>query len=86
MFIVSIEFAANNYLYFIFTVLFSKTKLLYICEIIIYLSSENEVFMAEIPEFPRRMIHGNTLEDALKIPRKEFNYGLIQPENSATLY
>jgi hypothetical protein len=42
--------------------------------------------MAEIPEFPRCMVHGNTLGDALKIPRKEFNYELIQPENSATLY
>ena len=35
-------------------------------EIIIYWSNEDEAFVAEIPELPGCMAHGNTLEDALK--------------------
>jgi predicted RNase H-like HicB family nuclease len=34
-------------------------------EIIIYWSNEDEVFVAEVPELPGCMAHGNTVEAAL---------------------
>ena len=40
--------------------------MMYKYEIIIYWSNEDEAFVAEIPELPGCMAHGNTLEDALK--------------------
>ena len=39
---------------------------MYKYEIIIYWSNEDEAFIAEIPELPGHMAHGNTLEDALE--------------------
>ncbi len=35
-------------------------------EIIIYWNDEDEVFVAEVPELPGCMAHGNTEESALK--------------------
>ena len=51
-------------------------------EIIIYWSNEDNVFIAEVPELPGCMAHGNSYEKALA----NANYGLIQPKNLATLY
>ena len=39
---------------------------MYKYEIIIYWSSEDEAFIAEVPELPGCMAHGKTPEDALK--------------------
>mgnify|MGYP001557806454 CR=1 FL=1 len=39
---------------------------MYKYEIIIYWSKEDAVFIAEIPELPGCMAHGDTPEDALK--------------------
>ncbi len=36
------------------------------CEIILYWSSEDKVFIAEAPELPGCMAHGDTREAALK--------------------
>jgi predicted RNase H-like HicB family nuclease len=35
------------------------------CEIIIYWSNEDQVFIAEVPELPGCMAHGNSQEAAL---------------------
>ncbi|MFH0824038.1 MAG: type II toxin-antitoxin system HicB family antitoxin [Pseudomonadota bacterium] len=35
-------------------------------EIVIYWNSEDDVFVAEVPELPGCMAHGNTEESALK--------------------
>ena len=61
-------------------------KLMYKYEIIIYWSKEDAVFIAEIPELPGCMAHGDTPEDALKMPQKRFNYGLILLKNVETRY
>lgn len=39
---------------------------MYKYEIIIYWSKEDEAFIAEVPELPGCMAHGETPEDALK--------------------
>jgi len=39
---------------------------MYKYEIIIYWSKEDEAFIAEVPELPGCMAHGETQEDALK--------------------
>ncbi|MFO0795757.1 MAG: type II toxin-antitoxin system HicB family antitoxin [Candidatus Brocadiaceae bacterium] len=39
---------------------------MYKYEIIIYWSSEDEAFIAEVPELPGCIAHGDALEDALK--------------------
>ena len=51
---------------------------MYKYEIIIYWSKEDEAFIAEVPELPGCMAHGETPENALKMQRKRFNYGLTQ--------
>ncbi len=38
---------------------------MYKYQIIIYWSEDDEAFIAEVPELPTCMAHGNTLEDAL---------------------
>jgi len=35
------------------------------CEVIIYWSNEDQVFVAEVPELPGCMAHGDTSEAAL---------------------
>ena len=35
-------------------------------EVIIYWSNEDQVFIAEVPELPGCMVHGDNQEDALK--------------------
>ena len=35
-------------------------------EIILYWSNENQVFVAEVPELPGCMVHGDSQESALK--------------------
>ena len=35
-------------------------------EIILYWSNEDQIFIAEVPELPGCMAHGDTQEDALK--------------------
>jgi predicted RNase H-like HicB family nuclease len=35
-------------------------------EIILYWSNDDEIFIAEVPELPGCMAHGNTQEDALR--------------------
>jgi predicted RNase H-like HicB family nuclease len=39
---------------------------MYKCEVIIYWSNENQVFIAELPELPGCMAHGESQELALK--------------------
>jgi predicted RNase H-like HicB family nuclease len=39
---------------------------MYKYEIIMYWSNEDDAFVAEVPELPGCMAHGNTKEDALK--------------------
>ena len=39
---------------------------MYKYEIIMYWSNEDDAFVAEVPELPGCMVHGNTKEDALK--------------------
>jgi predicted RNase H-like HicB family nuclease len=39
---------------------------MYKYEIIIYWSREDEAFIAEVPELPGCMVHGDTMEDALQ--------------------
>ena len=39
---------------------------MYKCEVIIYWSDENQVFIAELPELPGCMAHGESQELALK--------------------
>ncbi len=39
---------------------------MYKCEVIIYWSGENQVFIAELPELPGCMAHGESQESALK--------------------
>ena len=39
---------------------------MYKCEVIIYWSDEDQVFIAELPELPGYMAHGESQESALK--------------------
>lgn len=39
---------------------------MYKCEVIIYWSDENQVFIAELPELPGCMAHGESQESALE--------------------
>lgn len=59
-------------------------------EIILYWSTEDQVFVAEVPELPGCMAHGDTLETALKNAKeamqlwldtaKEFGDPVSQPK------
>ena len=55
---------------------------MYKYEIIIYWSNEDNVFIAEVPELPGCMAHGEAPEKALKTPKRRFNCGLTQQRNS----
>ena len=43
---------------------------MYKYEVIIYWSDENQVFIAELPELPGCMAHGESQESALKIAQE----------------
>ena len=65
-------------------------------EIIIFWSNEDEAFIAEIPEFPGCMAHGNAPDDALKNAQdaiqlwldtaKEFGDPIPEPKGSRLIY
>lgn len=65
-------------------------------KIIIFWSNEDEAFIAEIPELPGCMAHGNTSEDALKNAQdaiqlwldtaKEFGDPILEPKDSKLIY
>ncbi|MDS4057087.1 MAG: type II toxin-antitoxin system HicB family antitoxin [Candidatus Contendobacter sp.] len=45
-------------------------------EIIIYWSNEDQAFLAEVPELPGCMAHGNSYEDALRNVRDAMAFWL----------
>ena len=69
---------------------------MYKYEIIIYWSSEDEAFIAEVPELPGCMAHGGTPEDALKNAKeaiqlwidtaKEFGDVIPEPKGNKLIY
>ncbi len=69
---------------------------MYKYEIIIYWSSEDEAFIAEVPELPGCMAHGSTPEDALKNAKeaiqlwidtaKEFGDVIPEPKGNKLIY
>jgi predicted RNase H-like HicB family nuclease len=69
---------------------------MYKYEIIIYWSSEDEAFIAEVPELPGCMSHGNTPEDALKNAKeaiqlwidtaKEFGDPIPEPKGQRLIF
>ncbi len=70
--------------------------LLYKYEIIIYWSNEDNVFIAEVPELPGCMAHGETPEKALKNAKeaiklwidtaKEFGDAIPEPKGNKLIY
>lgn len=73
-----------------------QVTLMYKYEIIIYWSSEDEAFIAEVPELPGCMAHGSTPEDALKNAKeaiqlwmdtaKEFGDAIPEPKGNRLIY
>lgn len=69
---------------------------MYKYEIIIYWSNEDEAFVAEIPELPGCMAHGNTLEGTLKNAKeaiqlwidtaKEFGDPIPEPKGERLMF
>ena len=59
---------------------------MYRYEIIIYWSNEDNAFVAEVPELPGCIAHGETPEKALKMLKRQFNYGLTQLRSLAIPY
>lgn len=69
---------------------------MYKYEIIIYWSSEDEAFIAEVPELPGCMAHGDTPEDALKNAKeaiqlwidtaKEFGDPIPEPKGQRLIF
>ena len=69
---------------------------MYKYEIIIYWSSEDEVFISEVPELPGCMAHGRTSEGALKNAKeaiqlwidtaKEFGDKIPEPKGNKLIY
>ena len=69
---------------------------MYKYEIIIYWSSEDEAFIAEVSELPGCMAHGGTPEDALKNAKeaiqlwidtaKEFGDVIPEPKGNKLIY
>ena len=65
-------------------------------EIIIYWSKEDNAFIAEVPELPGCMAHGNTYEEALKNIKdaimlwidtaKEFGDPIPKPKEEKLMY
>ena len=70
--------------------------MMYKYEIIIYWSNEDEAFIAEIPELPGCIAHGNTLEGALKNAKeaiqlwidtaKEFGDSIPEPKGERLIF
>ena len=73
-----------------------QVTLMYKYEIIIYWSSEDQAFIAEVPELPGCMAHGSTSEDALKNAKeaiqlwmdtaKEFGDAIPEPKGNRLIY
>lgn len=69
---------------------------MYKYEIIIYWSSEDEAFIAEVPELPGCVSHGDTPEDALKNTKeaiqlwidtaKEFGDPIPEPKGQRLIF
>ncbi len=69
---------------------------MYKYEIIIYWSKEDEAFIAEVPELPGCMAHGETPEDALKNAKeaiqlwvdtaKEFGDTIPEPKGERLIF
>lgn len=69
---------------------------MYKYEIIIYWSKEDATFIAEIPELPGCMAHGETPEDALKNAKeaiqlwidtaKEFGDPVLEPKGERLIF
>ncbi len=69
---------------------------MYKYEIIIYWSDEDNAFIAEAPELPGCMAHGNTPEDALKNAKeaiqlwidtaKEFGDSIPEPKGKRLIF
>ncbi|MBM4055391.1 MAG: type II toxin-antitoxin system HicB family antitoxin [Planctomycetes bacterium] len=69
---------------------------MYKYEIVIYWSNEDNVFIAEVPELPRCMAHGESPEDALKNAKeaiqlwidtaKEFGYPVPEPKGEILIF
>ncbi len=65
-------------------------------EIILYWSDEDNVYVAEVPELPGCMAHGNTQEDALRNTKdaiqlwldtaKEFNDVISEPKGRRLVF
>ena len=65
-------------------------------EMIIYWSAEDDAFVAEVPELPGCMAHGNTPESALRNAKaairlwiktaKEFNDPIPEPKGRRLVY
>ena len=54
-------------------------------EIIICWSDDDQAFIAEVPELPGCMAHGDTQEDALMNAKRASSYGLIRLLNSGIM-
>ncbi|RMG70047.1 MAG: type II toxin-antitoxin system HicB family antitoxin [Nitrospirae bacterium] len=69
---------------------------MYKYEIIIYWSREDKAYVAEVPELPGCMAHGNTYEDAIKNVQdaitlwidtaKEFGDPIPEPKGERLIY
>jgi len=69
---------------------------MYKYEIIIYWSREDEAYIAEVPELPGCIAHGETLEDALKNVKeaiqlwidtaKEFGDNVPEPKEERLIF
>jgi predicted RNase H-like HicB family nuclease len=69
---------------------------MYKYEIIIYWSDEDKVFVAEVPELPGCMAHGDTEESALKSVKeamqlwidtaREFGDAVLEPKEDRLIY
>jgi predicted RNase H-like HicB family nuclease len=69
---------------------------MYKYEVIIFWSNEDKSFVAEVPELPECMAHGNTPENALKNAQeaiqlwidtaKEFGDPIPEPKGSRLIY
>jgi len=65
-------------------------------EIILFWSEEDNAFVADVPELPGRMAHGNTYESALKNAKaamrlwiktaREFNDPIPEPKGHRLVY